>query len=181
MYWKPWNVKRGCQTSVPLPFADVGVRGAGAAQVGGVDCAVGIEPLGEPQRDLLARLAAHLQARDAGEVLAEVEHEHARLRLGDGPGAEFLDGAHGRPGMRLHQRMHLVAADVHRSASARRQSPRRPIRDARAGRRRSRPCRKSASSIGPVVAFHSGPVATSAVEPSAYSRCSWARTRVYLP
>ncbi|MCX7007200.1 MAG: hypothetical protein NTY53_08115 [Kiritimatiellaeota bacterium] len=19
MYWKPWNVKRGCQTSVPLP------------------------------------------------------------------------------------------------------------------------------------------------------------------
>ena len=37
--------------------ADVGVGDAGLAEVGGVDRAVGVEPLGEPQGDLLARLA----------------------------------------------------------------------------------------------------------------------------
>ena len=51
---------------------------AGLAEVGRVDRAVGVEPLGEPQGDLLARLAGRLEPGDAGEVLAQVEHVRPR-------------------------------------------------------------------------------------------------------
>ena len=94
-YWKPWNVNRGSQVSSPAA-ADIRVRDAGLAEVGGVDRAVGIEPLGEPQGDLLARLAVRLQPRHAGEVLAHVEHLNAGLRLGDRLRLELGEGAHRR-------------------------------------------------------------------------------------
>src|ERR1035441_7631887 len=89
-------------------FADVSIRGAGAAQVDGVNGAVRIEALSKPERDLLARLTGHLETRDANEVLPQVEHENARLSTATSAGGEFLDGADRRTGMRLHERMHFV-------------------------------------------------------------------------
>ena len=75
-----------------LARADVGVDAAGLAEVGRVDRAVGVEPLGEPEGDLLARLARDLEPGHAGEVLAHVEHVDARLRLRDrfGPRARRM-------------------------------------------------------------------------------------------
>ena len=66
-----------------LTVADIGIRDAGLAEVGRVDRAVRVEPLGEPQGDLPARFAVDLEPDDAGEVLAQVEHERPGLRLGD--------------------------------------------------------------------------------------------------
>jgi tRNA(Glu) U13 pseudouridine synthase TruD len=60
-----------------------------------------------PRSDLLARLAGHGQSRHAGKVLAQVEHVHAGLRLGDLLGREFLIRLHGRARVRLEDRLKL--------------------------------------------------------------------------
>ena len=66
-----------------LALEDVGVGAPGGAEILGVDRAVGVEHFGEAEDDLRAGRPADLQPREAGEVLAQVEHEDPRLRLGD--------------------------------------------------------------------------------------------------
>ena len=112
-YWKPWKVNRGDQVSSSPACADVGVDAAGFAEVGGVDRAVGVEPLGEPKRDLLPGFARDLQPGHAGEVLAQVEHVDTGLRLGDRcaarDGLELGEGPHRRAGMGLDHGIQLGA------------------------------------------------------------------------
>ena len=62
-----------------------------AAQVGGVERAVVVEHLGVAEGDGLAGGAGGFHAAPAHHVLAEIEHEHAGLRLGHLDGREFLD------------------------------------------------------------------------------------------
>ena len=75
-----------------VAFADIGVRRPGAAQVGDVDGAVGIESLGETQDDSLSGLGVfHFQANDAGEVGAHVEDVGAVGGLGHADGLDLLE------------------------------------------------------------------------------------------
>ena len=119
-------------------LADVGVDAAGLAEVGRVDGAVGIEPLGEPEDDLLAGLAAEPKPGDAREVLAVVEHVDARARLRERPGLQLDERRHRRAGVRLDDRLHLRAGD-RPAPSRRRGTSAGTSRASRAGRRRSRP------------------------------------------
>ena len=86
--------------------ADVGVGGAGAAEVGSIDRAVGIQTLREAERNPLPRLSVEdRQMRHAGEVLAHVEHIDARLRLGDFLGNPPIDLDDRRTGVGLNCRL----------------------------------------------------------------------------
>ena len=76
--------------------ADVAVGGAGAAQARGVEGAVGFEHFAKAQRDRGAAFRANGQARPAGDILREVEDEHAGLWLGDGDGCALFHAADGR-------------------------------------------------------------------------------------
>ena len=77
----------------PTP-TDIGVGRAGQAQVFAVDGPVGVEHLGELERDLLSAPAAHREPADPGEVLSEIEDIFAGLRLGDLTRLEGLGDAH---------------------------------------------------------------------------------------
>jgi hypothetical protein len=55
-----------------------------------------VEHLGVADGDLVAGLALHLEADDAGDVLAEVEDEDAGLVFGDGFGVISSIGGPGR-------------------------------------------------------------------------------------
>src|SRR5207244_93824 len=72
-----------------LAVADIRIRDAGLAEVGRVDRPIRVEPLGEPQGDLPARLAGDLEPDDPGEVLAQVEHVSPGLWLSDRAGPQL--------------------------------------------------------------------------------------------
>ena len=87
---------------------DVAVGRGRVTVGGGVDGAVVGEVLGRLHPDGRAPGAGHLQPLPAGDVLAEVVHEHSRPRLGDTHRAQGLHHVHhrhraghqGRPGCR---------------------------------------------------------------------------------
>src|ERR1051325_7780570 len=96
----------------PFAFADVGIRGAGAAEVSDINGPVRIQALGEAEGNFLAGFASNFEARDAGKILAKIEDEDAGLWLRDGLGMNFFEGADWRGGVRLHEVVDLVTADI---------------------------------------------------------------------
>src|SRR5208337_4521003 len=97
-----------------LAVADVRIDAAGGAKVCRVDGAIRAEPFGEPEGDPLAGLSVNLEPQYAGEVLAQVEHVHAGLRLCNRFGPELRKGTNGRSRMRLNQGFDLSAGDDRR-------------------------------------------------------------------
>ena len=165
-----------------LALADVGVDAPGRAEVGGVDRAVGVEPLGEPQGDLLARLALDLQPGHAGEVLAQVEHEDARLRLGDrtaGHGPR-LNGRTGGPGWAWTAGLTSAPSD-NRLPLGVVETRRCPSRAWPAGRRRFRPSGSRPRGSARSRLSSPGRWRRRRCVPSVYSRWSMGRSRGCLP
>ena len=120
-----------------LALEDVGVDGPGAAEVGRVDRAVGVEHFGEAEHDLRAGRPADLQPREAGEVLAHVEDVNARLRLGDLHRLQDAGLLHGNAGESLELGRNRIG-DGHRLPMRRRSVRAMPSRQSPSGRRRFR-------------------------------------------
>ena len=95
------NVAEAVEGKVRLPLlaaalANVGVGAGSAAQVGRVDCAVGIEHFRVAQRDLCPGGSIHLEPHDADHVLAEVIGPLTGGGLGERDGFSFGGLAHRR-------------------------------------------------------------------------------------
>src|SRR2546428_3230532 len=86
-----------------LPAQRVPVRLRGGAQVGGIEVAALVEYFAEPHGHGRPCRAADIEARPAGEILAEVEQHFTRRRAPDGDRAELADATH-RWRQRSHER-----------------------------------------------------------------------------
>ena len=74
-------------------FADIGIGGSCAAQVGGIDRAVGVEHFGMTEGEFGAGGGIHFEADETDHVLGEVEGPAAGFRFGDGFGWNLADFA----------------------------------------------------------------------------------------
>ena len=151
----------------------------GAAQVLGVERAVGVEHLAVAQHDVVARCAAGLEAHHTRRVLAEVDdvalwpaHDRARLQLGDRPPSRRRGAA--RPRRRAPARS-CTGSQPASSKSARSQP-------GCASRRSTRcPWMRSARWTAPVLARQPSPLQTRSAVPSSSSISSCSRNAGWSP
>ncbi len=83
---------------------DEGVGGNGAAQVGRIEFAVGVEDLGVAEHEAVARPCRDFEADPAGEILPGIVDERARAAAAEAGGGEALLAADGLGARRFQQR-----------------------------------------------------------------------------